>query len=145
MTALLSAWFVVVGVSFIVVMLRAQRGARSESSWRQVPGVILTSNAESAYEGYLPHIRFDYTFEGSKYVGGQFKSAILTYNWRGPSERVVGRYPPGTRVTVYVNPSNPKDAVLEPSVSGVIYHVGVAAGCLFALLGVVGLIHVLTK
>jgi hypothetical protein len=35
-------------------------------------------------------------------------------NWRAPAAKDINRYPPGRLVTVYVNPDDPRSAVLEP-------------------------------
>lgn len=42
------------------------------------------------------------------------KSGALQYNWRGPAERILGRYPPGSEVVVFVDPTNACAALLEP-------------------------------
>ena len=65
--------------------------------------------------------------------------------WSLPSERVANRYPAGAKVTVYVNPNNPSDSVLEPMDSEMPYYLGVAGFCLCALIGVVGLTLALFK
>ena len=145
MIAFVWVWFLVVGVPGIVVMLRTLESARSEPGWIRIPGVVLESRILNTSEGYLPKIRYEYNFEGDKHENSMFKSLASTSNLRSPSERVIRRYPVGVKVTVYVNPNNPSDSVLEPMDSEVPYYLGVAGFFLCALIGAVGLTLALLK
>lgn len=138
-------WFLVVGVPGVFVMLRTLKSAQSESSWSRVPGVVLESRILNTSEGYLPTIRYEYMFEGNKHENSIFKSVVSTSSSRSPSERVIGHYPAGASVTVYVNPSNPSASVLEPMDSEMPYYLGVAVFFLCALIGAVGLTLAMLK
>ncbi len=137
--------FLVVGVPGVFEMWRTLKSARSESSWGHIPGVVLESRIVNTSEGYLPSIRYEYNFEGDRHENTMFKSMVSTSNSRSPSERVIGRYPVGAKVTVYVNPNNPSDSVLEPMDSEVPYYLGLAAFFLCALIGAAGLTLALFK
>jgi hypothetical protein len=139
------AWFLVVGVPGVFVMLRMLESARSEPGWIRIPGVVLESRILNTAEGYLPTIRYEYNFEGDRHENSMFKSMVIASSSRSPSERVVRRYPVGANVTVYVNPKNPSDGVLEPMDSEVPYYLGVAGFFLCALIGAVGLTLALLK
>ena len=145
MIAFVWPWFLMVGVAGVIVMLRTLKGARSEPGWIGIPGEILESRVLNTAEGYLPAIRYEYNFEGNRRENSMFKSVVITSNSRIPSERVVNRYPAGAKVTVYVNPNNPSDSVLEPMDSEMPYYLGVAGFCLCALIGAVGLTLTLFK
>jgi hypothetical protein len=134
-----------VGVSFVFVVLRSWKSAQNESDWARSSGVILATQITNSHEGYVPRIEYEYTFDGTRFVCGKFRSVIMTSSSRNPSKRVIERYPIGASVTVYVNPNNPADAVLEPSDSETPFIFGAAVGCLFALIGGVVLIRALFK
>jgi Protein of unknown function (DUF3592) len=139
MIAFVWAWFLVVGVPGVFVMLRMLKSAQSEPGWIRSPGVVLESRILNTAEGYLPTIRYEYNFEGDRHENSMFKTMVITSSSRSPSERVMSRYPVGANVTVYVNPNNPSDSVMEPMDSEMPYYLGVAGFFLCALIGAVGL------
>jgi|SRR5882757_455375 len=134
---------VVSGIAGICICVRASDRAVSQTAWLKAPGFVV--GAEVLYDGemYYPSIRYEYNYCGAKFTGTKLKSALLQYNWRGPSERVVQRFPKDTRVEVYVNPDNPSEAVLEPGgTSGYIFIVVIA--CISILAGVFTIIKQFT-
>jgi hypothetical protein len=102
------------GIVGVYTCVRASDRAMSQTAWLKAPGSVI--GAEVRYDGemYYPSITYEYTYSSAKFTGTKFKSALLQYNWRGPSERVVQRFPKGASIEVYVNPDNPREAVLEP-------------------------------
>jgi hypothetical protein len=60
---------------------------------------------------------------------------------RKRENKALARYPIGSAVTVYVNPDNPKDAMLEP---GKVPWVLFVAGALFFLAGALCFFHIQT-
>jgi hypothetical protein len=97
--AVVWAFFLVVGVPGVFVMLRTLKSARSEPGWIGIPGVVLESRTLNTAEGYLPTIRYEYNFEGHRRENSIFRSVVITSSSRGPSEQVVSRYPVGANVT----------------------------------------------
>lgn len=145
MIAFIWPWFLAVGIAGVTVMLRMLKSARSEPGWIGIPGEVLDSRILSTAEGYLPAIRYGYNFEGNRYENSIFKSMVIASSSRIRSERVTNRYPAAAKVTVYVNPNNPSDSVLEPMDSEMPYYLGVAGFCLCALIGALGLTLALFK
>jgi len=95
--------------------------------WTPVDGVIIDSgvNTEvsSDSEGgssttYCLWVEYEYTIENRTYGGSK-----LSYSKEGScnswSENADDDYPSGKNVTVYVNPDNHEEAVLQPGLSGV--------------------------
>ena len=138
-------WFLLVGVPGVIVMLRMLKSAQSESSWSRIPGVVLEARILNTSEGYIPKIRYEYICEGDKHENSMYKSLVSASNSHSPAERVLRRYPVGANVTVFVNPKNPSDSVLEPMNSEIPYYLGVAGFSLCTFIGAVGLTLVLTK
>ena len=111
--------------------------------WTRVPGRVIESqpvrsSAPSGGEsraGWYPtgvRLAYEYTVRGERFVGHQS-------TWRGYRPtldnvvRRAHRYPVGSEVTVWVNPGQPRHAVLEPGF-GLMNVVGTALGfSLFAL------------
>jgi hypothetical protein len=123
------------GIVGVYICVRASDRAASQTAWLKAPGSVI--GAEVLYDGemYYPSITYEYTHSGAKFTGTKFKSALLQYNWRGPSERVVQRFPKGAPIEVYVNPDDLSEAVLEPGgTSGYSFFVVIA--CISILAGV---------
>src|SRR3954467_1216488 len=80
----------------------------SKPTWREVSGVVLHSGVEFAGDTYLPVIRYEYGVDGVTYRGDTIVAGLITYNWKGPAERLVDRFPVGAKVPVFVDPGNPR-------------------------------------
>ena len=135
--------FVVSGIAGIYICIRASDRAMSQTAWLKAPGFVI--GAEVVYDGemYYPNVTYEYTYNGAKFTGTKFKSALLQYNWRGPSERVVQRFLKDAPVEVYVNPDNPSEAVLEPGGTAG-YSFIIVIACISILAGVFTMIKGLT-
>ncbi|HJM41486.1 MAG TPA: DUF3592 domain-containing protein [Candidatus Thalassarchaeaceae archaeon] len=91
--------------------------------WTPVDGVITESGVDISQsdEGsntYCLWVEYDYTIENRTY-GGSTLSYTKEGNCDSWSENADADYPPGKNVTVYVNPDNHEEAVLQPGLSGV--------------------------
>ena len=105
-------------------------------NWQRVEGRVLEMRTLSGLEDQVPggaqwylagvRLAYEYHVEGQRYVGRRS-------SWRGhwPSVtaavRLARRYPPRQRVTVWYNPADPRQAVLEPG-PGLATLAGVALG-----------------
>jgi hypothetical protein len=76
------------------------------------------SQSDEGSNTYCLWVEYDYTIENRTYDG-----STLSYTKEGNcdswSENADADYPPGKNVTVYVNPDNHEEAVLQPGLSGV--------------------------
>jgi hypothetical protein len=70
------------------------------SRWREVPGVITKAEVE----------------DGVTYKGDTIARGLITFNWRGPAERMIESFPLGATVPVYVDPRYPRQSALHPRV-----------------------------
>jgi hypothetical protein len=72
-----------------------------------------SSDGDNMYR--LAILRYTYTVGGRDYESDQyaFGGTAHTHLSRRAARRIVKRYPVGTVVTVYYNPNDPADAVLE--------------------------------
>jgi hypothetical protein len=133
-------WLALVGGALalcfpVVTWLRV----RASRNWPHVAGRIVESAVERQLGGkgrpsYMPRIRYRYRVEGRDYVSSQvtFWGSVGGSQWL--AERTTRRYPQGSAVTVYYNPEDPHDAVLDRAFSLVIL-VLPPAGLLFLGVG----------
>jgi hypothetical protein len=99
----------------IIIYLRI--AASAVKNWASVPGKVTTSRVsyESSADktGGTPFVTYVYEVDGKIYKEGSISPSILTLSDKTNAEKVVARYPRGSVVTVYYNPKNPSQAVLE--------------------------------
>ena len=98
--------------------------ARAMQSWPEVSGVVSQASVEEFFESggtsddfgqtmYRPLIAYDYVVDGHEYRGHRIGAARTSASWRSHAESILARYPLNQSVTVYYNPADPKDALLE--------------------------------
>lgn len=96
---------------------KTQKRENAALTWPTVYGEITVSKVNRRHDsehGYVeyPHVSYTYEVNGKKYhssnimAGGELGGVKV--------ESTLARYPLGSNVTVYYDPQNPKDAVLEP-------------------------------
>ena len=115
------------------------------SDWNATDGVITESGVDTSSDGeggttYCLWVEYQYTYDNETYDGNvlSFSKDNSCSSW---SEDADENYPAGKEITVYVNPDNPYDAVLETGISGVDFTVC----CIlpFPLIGIVLIISML--
>ncbi len=94
-------------------LIETRRVLRQEN-WNRIRGRVESGAVVFTGETYAAHVVYNYAVDGVEHKGNIVRSGALQYNWRGPAERVLGRYPPGSDVVVFVDPTNARAAVLEP-------------------------------
>jgi hypothetical protein len=109
-------WICLAAAAVIVVLahvthIRAQR----QLDWRRVAGQVLRSEVKWDGELYAPEVTYEYSYNNAKYTNSKIRSGLLSFNWRGPAERLCERYRAKSAIQVLVNPADPTDAVLEPA------------------------------
>jgi hypothetical protein len=93
------------------------------SNWTPTDGVILDSGVDTSTDSeggttYCLWVDYQYTYDDQTYNGYvvSFSKDNSCSSWAGEADE---EYPPGEEVTVYVNPDDPYEAVLENGLSGV--------------------------
>lgn len=95
--------------------------ARGMAAWPSVRGrvtggaVVANSNFDDGSPAYYPVISYQYVVGGTEYQGKRrtLVNAGVAGILRGAAQQVVARYPVGSEVTVFHDPENPGEAVLE--------------------------------
>ena len=82
---------------------------------------------------YSADVRYTYLVNGTQYSSGRVSLGDSSTNSSSGKEEIVRRYPMGSQVIVYYDPSRPEDALLEPG-AAFITHIPFAFGllCVFA-------------
>ena len=89
--------------------------------------MIIDSGVDSSTDSeggttYCLWVDYQYTYNDRTYGGDvvSYSKDNSCSSWAGEADE---KYPPGEEVTVYVNPNNPYEAVLENGLSGVDFFV----------------------
>ena len=110
---------VVIGVLIlaVVVKLREVRGAQR---WRTTTGKVIRSEVRAQKRRDMddrertrsvPFVGYEYTVDGRRFSGDRVSLAEIIPE--SDIESTLNRYPVGREVTVYFNPADPRQAVLE--------------------------------
>jgi hypothetical protein len=103
------------------VLRRSQRTEEireTAQEWPSTSGVVLESRVEAYTADVMrarPKVVYAYTVEGQRYQGKQIRAGVKIAHplLRQQAIEVIGRYPEGSMVTVYYDPSNPAESALE--------------------------------
>lgn len=122
--------FAPVGVIVLVAAYKS-RQARATRNWPSAPGIVVTSelevrtikvfdrNRETGFrfeERNFANIVYQYEVAGQTHSSSRV--AIGADRGNSGVAETIARYPAGRRVSVYYNPDNPADAVLERGLPG---------------------------
>jgi hypothetical protein len=110
--------FVVVAVVLLAIARRGSAQAGASKNWESTTGQVLMSqiqmrhNSGRAGASPYPVVVYEYSVMGQRFqsnrisFGGEIGGAFV-------AQPTIARYPVGSMVTVYYNPVNPGEAVLE--------------------------------
>ncbi len=114
----------------VVAFVRGRRLASASTRWPTVAGIVTTSDViEEAIEDkdnddkslirktyrYQVDLRYAYKLDKRDYVGTEANwGGTAIYGLREVAEKAASQYRPGQPVTVYYDPEQPGNAVLEP-------------------------------
>jgi Protein of unknown function (DUF3592) len=127
-----------VGVALSINTVRQLKQAQASNKWPSISGSITSafvdvetktervqnSGRKHSYRTrtrttYTPKIQFAYAVGGASYSSDQrVIGGNAGFGSREAADGVIEKYPLGRTVTVYYDPADPKDGVLEPGVSG---------------------------
>jgi len=115
---IVAAIFLLVGsgvfVFFTVLPLRSWSQAQH---WESVPCTILSSSVASHSDSdgvtYSVDISYAYQWSGERYESDAYNFFSGSSSGRSGKEAIVGQYPPGSEHTCFVNPEDPREAVLN--------------------------------
>jgi len=151
----LFAMFILIGALILLFSLMGAMQSMEISEWPSTEGTVTDGNVYSewfstgkhisnGYYMYYPRVTYTYNVSGVEYhcdniwrLDHQSRSANEAYG-------VIYSYPQGMNVTVYYNPSNPSQAVLDRT-EEVSPMAPIAIGVALLALGVGGTVYVLSR
>jgi len=137
--------FLLFNVIFLGVIFTAQKDAAAVTKWPTTTGTVLMSTLESrrtnnGRHAQYPVVLYSYQASGRTYQGNRIAPGPEV-GGTGAPKRLAG-YETGSQVTVYYNPNDPSDAVLETTVSS-IFWLWFALILVDLVLGVVALFNIM--
>lgn len=143
---LFSLVFLSVGVGF---GYREVNQCRRVQTWIGVPAKIVSCRLKShtshgkhgSHTTWSPDVRFTYSVGGVDYTGDKLSNISVSSSDRRAQQAKADRYRPGTKVTVYYNPENPSESVIERITEVPLFMIGFFS--LFAIIGASMLIWIL--
>jgi hypothetical protein len=107
---MLFAWFTfsVIGVTKAIIT----------KSWPKIKGSIISTEVKEvkSFKGatkFAPVVHYSYTFNNEEFISDKYSSTLA----RGSSiwaDEVISHYPDNSAISIYYNPQNPKESVLDP-------------------------------
>jgi hypothetical protein len=137
--------FIGIGVSMLIKLAQSYSNLKHSENWLSTLGKIISSELDAQIttddDGfqtttYLAKIFFTYTVDGNSFESEHinFDYGMRTSNLRAQQD-VVDQYPEGKIVTVFYDPADPQQAVIEKRVNGTFTTILVSA--VFILIGLV--------
>jgi hypothetical protein len=114
-------FFLVGCVVFYFVTVRPVMRSLASRSWSEATCTVLSSrvgeHSDSDGSTYSVDVVYTYTFEGRAFQSDRYSFLGGSSSGRAGQEEIVARYPPGARVSCWIDPAHPEQAVLsrEPS------------------------------
>lgn len=107
-----------VSLLFLWLLRKLRRLLAHCAHWVEVDGRVAGTRVveipDGEYSSLRPEIIFDYTFGGRTYRGDNMTiGPPKSYMLEKSAERVIARYAPGARLSVWVDPDDPRQSVLE--------------------------------
>jgi Protein of unknown function (DUF3592) len=127
----------------LIGLVRLRGETQTAGKWDRVEGVIIASEVDQPLSDVSDDqddatavIRYRYRVDGNDLEGDRIRVGGVPMTTRLQAMQQVARYPLGVHVDVYVNPKNPKRALLEPRAKN-----NIAGTIIFAVVfGVIALI-----
>ena len=120
--------FIGVGAFLIFQSIRSQRKAESSRAWPAIAGRLIdaqvshhtsTDSDGDTSHHYTPKIRYSYQVAGQYYEGNKIGFGFQqSYSSQAKAQAALSRFPPSGEVSVYYDPQNPAEAVLERKAGG---------------------------
>jgi len=115
----------VIGLALFLFGLFQIRKLRASRSWLVASGMVRevsverrAASDEDDSDSYTPVITYGFGVGGRPYVGTRIRFDTKSFSSQGAARASVAGFRPGTAVTVFYNPANPADCVLERKNSG---------------------------
>ncbi len=132
--------FVIIGLVLLFIYFRNLVKVRASQAWPTAQGTVLQSWVRKSRStdsdggdsySYHPEVHYQYQIMGREYQGNNIAFGPQV-GGHSRAEKTIEKYPTGANVTVYYQPDNPDNAILERSISKVL----LIMGLVFILAGI---------
>jgi len=130
------------GIYLIAFSLRNKKKAEDSQNWPGTNGTVTLaevkqsiSRDEDGHESvsFYPHVEFTYQISGQTFSGKRISfGGILSQKNQAAVQQSLTHYAPGSLVSVFYDPQNPSEAVLERKAGG--FKGGLAIGIICVVL-----------
>jgi hypothetical protein len=108
--------------------------------WIPVEGTIVASRIDKKYVGkggyeFVPVVEYKFPYEGQVIRSAHRRISNYASGRHEEADAILARYPAGSTVSVFVNPKNPADSVLERGSSALSW-IPLILGLFFVLLSI---------
>ena len=129
------------GVAWLVASLINYRDARDSEQWPEHEAEVLHSRVEKGRRShYSPVVRYRYAHLGVSHEGTRLWFSSFSLTSRERVEQFLAPLSRGARITVRVNPRDPRCSVVVPGVNRAVKR-DVFIGAYLILIGVGGLLR----
>ena len=135
--------FAGIGAFLIYYSFRSRKKAESSQGWPSTSGQVTEARVShhtstdadgEAQDSYSPEVRYHYQTGGQEYEGSKIGFGLQqSFSSRSKAEQALTSFPQGSQVTVFYNPANPAEAVLERKAGG--STLSLVLGIIFLLVG----------
>ncbi len=131
----------VVGIAVLSWGLRLLDKAQASENWPTVQGIVISSEFETNKDRdndsdttYSAEVVYKYIVGDHEIIGNRVRFVKTSTSNAAEASRDVNQYPQGKTVTVYYNPEDAFESVLEPGKNASVWYV-IIFGLMFALVG----------
>jgi hypothetical protein len=140
--------FIGVGALLVYQSIRSRKKAETSQSWPATTGQITdahvshhtsTDSDGDTSDHYSPKVRYSYQVAGQSYEGNKIGFGFQqSFGNASKAQAAITRYPVGGQISVFYDPNNSADAVLERKAGGsnaslmigvVLLIIGLCMGC----------------
>lgn len=116
--------------------------------WPATQGIVIDSHIETSRSDgttmYSAEVLYEYSVSGKKYSSNSIDFSETSSSAASYANKIVDKYPKESVLSVYYNPSDPYEAVLEPGRKFSDYWI-IGVSVIFVIVGVGGIINTIIK
>lgn len=133
------------GLAFLVLALLLGIQSAETLRWQETRGIITGSRLHSEYRAksisnYAVQVLYSYDVDGNRFEGNQYSTSSTALTGASPNAKtawyeyhnsaVYKPYQKGSTVKVYYDPASPKNSVLKPGITWVVWYLTAAGAVL---------------
>ena len=136
--------FTALGAFLLYKADQSRKKAGASQGWPSTQGQIVDARVDRSMHtdsdgdtdySYTPRVEYTYEYGGVNYRNNKVAFGLAQgYNSQAKAQEVISRYPVGSEVPVYYDPSNPEDSVLERKAGS--FTTTLVIGIIFIIIGV---------